>query len=231
MSAHKGVDVFYKDMNHFACLASDSDSSDEEVAPSSASSASSAPSSSASSASSAPASSSKNVAPSVPTEQYRVWLQDDTPGNRFTVQPTTFSSPFTKAKRWTRARFQEDSDGWTSISWSQPQFVEDSVAEPALDAKSVGSTPSDEDIPPVQTSSTHEFPSLLLRSTVDESPSQQQQQTSSTAAMWAERVKKQLDKAEAVREEKGRLKAEAVREGAKLDDRLSFFRRARVVEE
>ena len=228
MSAHKGVDVFYKDMNHFACLASDSDSSDEEVAPSSASSA---PSSSASSAPSAPASSRNDVAPSVPTEQYRVWLQDDTPGNRFTVQPTTFSSPFTKAKRWTRARFQEDSDGWTSISWSQPQFVEDSVAEPVLDAKSVDSTPSDEDIPPVQTSSKHEFPSLLLRSTVDESPLQQQQQTSSTAAMWAERVKKQLDKAEAAREEKGRLKAEAVREGAKLDDRLSFFRRARVVEE
>jgi hypothetical protein len=48
--------------------------------------------------------------------------------------------------------------------------------------------------------------------------------------MWAERVKKQLDKAEAAREEKGRLKAEA-REETPLDDRLSFFRRARVVEE
>ena len=218
MSAHKGVDVFVKDMNHFACLASDSESSDDEQV---SHELDSAPASSAPASSSAPA--------PAPAEQYRVWLQDDTPGNRFTVQPTTFSSPFTKGKRWTRARFQEDSDGWTSISWSQPQFVEDSVDQkPALDTKSVDSTPSDEDIPPVQTSSTQEFPSLLLRSTIDESPLQQ---PSSTAAMWAERVKKQLDKAEAAREEKGRLKAEAVREGAKLDDRLSFFRRARVVEE
>ena len=201
MSAHKGGVVIVGHKNQFACLASDSEGEEVSV--------------------------NNSVEVVSPPPQYRVWEKDDTSANRFTVgqttkEPSVFSSPFTKSsKRWARPRFQEDGDGWTSISWTQPQFVDD-----ASTSSSATSAVSDEDIPVVETASTQEFPSLLLRSTIDEDTSV----TVSTAAMWAERVKKQLDKAEAVREEKGRLKAIA-EDPVKLDDRLSFFRRARVVEE
>jgi hypothetical protein len=224
MGKKKDTYVYAPQKNQFACLATDTDSdSESEVPPSASASAPSAPSALAPPAPSPPASAS-TAATNVATDresQYRVWITDDVSANRFGVQPPPFSSPFTKgSQRWNRPRFQEDGDGWTSISWTQPQFVEDT-------AKSVASTPSEEDdASPVQTlpGGTTEFPSLLLRSTIDSAP------PPVTAAMWAERVKKQLDKAEAAREEKGRLKAEA-REETPLDDRLSFFRRARVVEE
>ena len=214
MGKKKDTYVYTPQKNQFACLATDTDSDTESEGVECLASSAASSASAAAAAPAAPVDSEKE-------SQYRVWLTDDVSANRFGVQPPPFSSPFTKgSQRWNRPRFQEDSDGWTSISWTQPQFVEDT-------AKSVASTPSEEDdASPVQAvrGGTTEFPSLLLRSTLDSAP------PPVTAAMWAERVKKQLDKAEAAREEKGRLKAEA-REETPLDDRLSFFRRARVVEE
>ena len=166
-------EVYVADKNPFACLASDSDSdSDSSLAP-----AILAPSP-------APA----------PPAQFRVWADEAVPG-----ASNVFSTPFTRAsvqKRWNHPRFQEDSEGWTSISWTQPQFVDDVASE----KKSVT---SEEDIP-VPVIPPQEFPSLLLRGTIDDVKE-------TPAAVWAERVKKQLDKAEAAR-------------ATRREGRLSFFR-------
>ena len=108
-----------------------------------------------------------------------------------------FSSPFHRAKlaekkRWNRPRFQKDDEGWVSISWNQPQFLDESE-------------PKEESLTPPAKEGHIEFPSLLLRGSVDTEPEKD------SAAVWAERVKKCLEKAESRPSPK---------------ERLSFFRRA-----
>lgn len=143
---------------------------------------------------------------------FRVWVRDDKEGSsdRFNSDEhsTLFSSPFHRTKlaekkRWNRPRFQKDDDGWVSISWNQPQFLEE--PEGTL-------TPPESD-----------FPSLLLRGSeapkiLSESIDRHTDTSDKdSAAVWAERVKKCLEKAELSRP------AKEPREGL---DRLSFFRRA-----
>jgi hypothetical protein len=172
----KKEEVYVEDKNPFACLASDSDSdSDSSLAP-------------------AIVSVTRPTIGSVSPAQFRVWADEAVPG-----ASNVFSTPFSRAavqKRWNHPRFQEDSEGWTSISWTQPQFIDDAASE----KKSVT---SEEDIP-VPVIPPQEFPSLLLRGTIDDVKE-------TPAAVWAERVKKQLDKAEAAR-------------ATRREGRLSFFR-------
>jgi len=186
--------------NSFALLESDSDESYQ--APQSEVKAAPAPAS-------APPSDSLDNQP-----QFRVWARGPEDAHesqrnqsRFTgdeILPPKdlsilFSSPFHRAKiaekkRWNRPRFQKDDEGWVSISWNQPQFLDES--EPKETQESL--------TPPAKEGHI-EFPSLLLRGSVDTEPEKD------SAAVWAERVKKCLEKAESRPSPK---------------ERLSFFRRA-----
>jgi len=183
-------EVYVADKNPFACLASDSDSENDlpaVLAAVPAKSTTTTPHTSRNTPVSAPTATTSSSA------QFRVWADEPVPGSS-----NVFNAPFNRTiqKRWNNPRFKEDSEGWTSISWTQPQFVDDATSE----KKSVS---SEEDIP-VPVIPPQEFPSLLLRGTIDDVKE-------TPAAVWAERVKKQLDKAEAAR-------------ATRREGRLSFFR-------
>ena len=62
--------------------------------------------------------------------EFRTWaLPEESRFQTDDVKRNIFSSPFSKAKKmskhWSRPRFREDDDGWTSIHWNQPQFQDD----------------------------------------------------------------------------------------------------------
>jgi len=65
-----------------------------------------------------------------PEPEFRTWVIHEQ--SRFQsdeIKKNIFSSPFSKSKKtskqWSRPRFREDDDGWTSIRWNQPQFQDD----------------------------------------------------------------------------------------------------------
>jgi len=159
--------------------------------------------------------------------EFRVWKRDD---HRFVneVRRNIFSSPFSKKRS---VRHQKDDDGWTSIRWNQPQFQEETaaaaatapapvattvattVAVPVAVSKAVSTEEADEYIYESATPSycsgtdgeadtaVQTFPSLLTRGN-----------DVLTAQMWAERIKKSLEKAKAP--------------PVQSQERISFFRKS-----
>lgn len=122
---------------------------------------------------------------------FRVWSLDESE-KRFKQDTNIFSSPFSRKKGWAKPRFKEDSEGWVSIE----------VGHPAEEGPSVEETMEDFSLAP------QEFPSMLTRGDQE------------TAAIWAEKVKKSLDRAEKIRVEFKRGKDNS----SDMGTRLSFFR-------
>lgn len=133
------------------------------------------------------------VAPVSP--QFRVWNTDD--DTRFKRENNIFSSPFSRKRGAMRPRFKEDNEGWVSIQVGQPE------ESPPLDS---GLT---EDIPDISLPP-QAFPSMLNRGDQE------------TALIWAEKVKKSLERAERLRGEFKRGKDAVYSSGSKL----SFFRKS-----
>lgn len=106
-----------------------------------------------------------------PSPPFRVW--SDTP-SRF-KNDHIFSSPFSRKKtHWSRPRFKEDSEGWTSIQ----------VPASADAGEDAG---AGEDKAPT------DFPSLLTRSSGGDANASDDHQS---ALAWAEKVKRSLERAE-----------------------------------
>jgi len=128
-------------------------------------------------------------------QAYRTWIRDESE-NRFTgdeVKKNIFSSPFSKHKKqWAQPRFREDSEGWVSIRWSQPQFEEQSTEPDTLSVKYEPRSESFED------SNETQFPSLLKRgnANISTKPVSSAEDDTLNASMWAEKIKKSLEKAE-----------------------------------
>jgi len=109
---------------------------------------------------------------------------------RFKNDTNIFSSPFSRKKGWSKPRFKEDGEGWVSIEVGKPEEVE---VSPAIEDFSLAP---------------QEFPSMLTRGDQE------------TATIWAEKVKKSLERAEKIRVEFKRGKDNS----ADMGTRLSFFR-------
>jgi hypothetical protein len=141
---------------------------------------------------------------------YRTWIRDESE-NRFAgdeVKKNIFSSPFSKHKKsWSQQRGREDSEGWVSIRWTQPQFEESTVSEP--DVLSVEYEPRTEEM---------QFPSLLTRgnANIPTRPISSPEEDAISASMWAEKIKKSLEKAEQNRIQKQKEEPSPTR--------LSFFK-------
>ena len=157
------------------------------------------------------------IEPVVEQQQFRTWVRDESE-QRFTneeIKGNIFSSPFSKSKhiqkQWSKPRFREDTDGWVSIRWSQPQFQDN------FEILDEGSCKDKVQVEETQ------FPSLLTRG---ECVKQSQEDTIS-AVVWAEKIKKNLERAELSRCAKARENSQKFIEPF---GRLSFFRRPMVVE-
>jgi hypothetical protein len=153
-------------------------------------------------------------------QQFRTWVRDESE-QRFTneeIKGNIFSSPFSKTKhiqkQWSKPRFREDTDGWVSIRWSQPQFQDN------LEFLDEGSIQQVEDKVKIEET---QFPSLLMRG----DSVKQSQEDNISAVVWAEKIKKNLERAELTRCAKARENSQKFIEPF---GRLSFFRRPMVVE-
>ena len=154
---------------------------------------------------------------------FRTWVHEEE--NRFKhedMKKNIFSSPFSKGKKmmkqWSRPRFKENEEGWTSIRWSQPQFQDE---EEDFEKVSV--------IYEARVSDTQEeYPSIGNTKSarpIEDIWNQKEEEVLSAVA-WAERIKRSLEKAELSR----LLKAKESRTVDQPDfkeslSRLSFFRR------
>jgi hypothetical protein len=154
-------------------------------------------------------------------QQFRTWTRDESE-QRFTneeIKGNIFSSPFSKTKhiqkQWSKPRFREDNDGWVSIRWSQPQFQDNFEVHDEVSAK-------DQTQDKVQVEES-QFPSLLTRG----DSVKQSQEDNISAVVWAEKIKKNLERAELTRCAKARENSQKFIEPF---GRLSFFRRPMVVE-
>lgn len=127
----------------------------------------------------------------------RVWTIDEA-DIRFKNDTNIFSSPFSRKKNWARPRFKEDDEGWVSIQVGQPETSEVSeISEtPHISETNTSEVPG------------QAFPSMLTRGDQE------------IAMIWADKVKKSLEKAEKVRSEFKRGKT------ADIGTKLSFFRKA-----
>jgi hypothetical protein len=121
---------------------------------------------------------------------FRVWSLDDAE-KRFKNDTNVFSSPFSRKKGWSKPRFKEDGEGWVSIEVGKP--VEDEEEQAPVEDFSLAP---------------QEFPSMLTRGDQE------------TATLWAEKVKKSLERAEKIRVEFKRGKDNS----SDMGTRLSFFR-------
>jgi hypothetical protein len=137
-----------------------------------------------------------------PPPRVRVWTIDDA-DIRFKNDTNIFSSPFSRKKNWTRPRFKEDDEGWVSIQVGQPDKSDEAEVTDMPEISEISYT-SKEEIP----SQGQAFPSMLTRGDQE------------IALVWAEKVKKSLEKAEKVRSEFKRGKI------ADIGTKLSFFRKA-----
>ena len=128
---------------------------------------------------------------------FRVWSLDDAE-KRFKNDTNIFSSPFSRKKSWSKPRFKEDGEGWVSIEVGKPSEGQEQENE------------QEQDLPAMEEFSLapQEFPSMLTRGDQE------------TATLWAEKVKKSLDRAEKIRVEFKRGKDNSPDMGT----RLSFFR-------
>jgi len=132
---------------------------------------------------------------------FRVWSLDDSE-KRFKNDTNIFSSPFSRKKGWSKPRFKEDGEGWVSIEVGKPesegcQPEGEGEAEPEAEAEAEANF-----------SLVQEFPSMLTRGDQE------------AATIWAEKVKKSLDRAEKIRVEFKRGKDNS----SDIGTRLSFFR-------
>ena len=134
---------------------------------------------------------------------FRVWSIDDAE-KRFKNDTNIFSSPFSRKKGWSKPRFKEDGEGWVSIE----------VGKPTSDSVKQEEAPNVEVVEDFSLTP-QEFPSMLTRGDQE------------TAAIWAEKVKKSLDRAEKVRVEFKRGKDNSYDMGT----RLSFFRGGNICSE
>jgi hypothetical protein len=135
-----------------------------------------------------------------PSPPFRVW--SDTP-SRF-KNDHIFSSPFSRKKtHWSRPRFKEDSEGWTSI---QVPGLASASASASAESDSSAAPVTDEN---PQT----DFPSLLTRSSGGDLNASDDHQS---ALAWAEKVKRSLERAENGRYESKQFS----------DTSISFFRKA-----
>jgi hypothetical protein len=150
-------------------------------------------------------------------------------------EKAAFGSPFSRSKpRWTRPRFKDDSDGWVSLRWNQPQFVEETASsqgeQPPLAVTYQPRTPPYYPADPSQGGGAVTPPfeldaapvsKIVLEDTI--TPAKEQLEQLSALA-WAERIKKSLEKAEQARAGKAReLKTDE--DFKEALGRLSFFRR------
>ena len=154
-------------------------------------------------------------------QQFRTWVRNESE-QRFTneeIKGNIFSSPFSKTKhiqkQWSKPRFREDNDGWVSIRWSQPQFQDNLEFLDEVSAK-------DQMQDKVQVEES-QFPSLLMRG----DSVKQSQEDNISAVVWAEKIKKNLERAELSRCAKARENSQKITDSF---GRLSFFRRPMVVE-
>jgi hypothetical protein len=158
---------------------------------------------------------------------FRTWSHQEEE-NRFKTEDmkkNIFSSPFSKGrkglKQWSRPRFKENEEGWMSIRWNQPQFQE----EEEFEKVAVEYEPrTEEDFPALIESAALESRKVMV---VEDSPaSWNKEEEALTAVVWAERIKRSLEKAELSRS----IKAKETRTIDQPDfkeslGRLSFFRR------
>ena len=164
---------------------------------------------------------------------FRVWTQAEEE-NRFKneeIKNNIFSSPFSKGKKvvsrqWSRPRFKENEEGWTSIRWNQPQFqneeeVPDAEVEKQLEAEEVHEEPEPE-------AEAEAFPSLRKS---EPWSSSRPDQESVSAVVWAERIRRSLERAEASRAAKSKDSRLVDQDDFKESlGRLSFFRRPVITE-
>ncbi len=182
---------------------------------------------------------------------FRTWERDEKDTRFEEIQhnkhgKNIFSSPFTKQKRPHGGRrvYKEDKDGWTSIQWNKPQFIndDDTEAEVAKVMEAIAEGVYDTVVAPPVSKEDEElaakakvpdqaFPSLLHRNPIvleNTIPTTNMDVNSENvqALMWAERIKKSLEKAEKSRIMTSAKAAAAAREEFEKDlGRLSFFRR------
>jgi hypothetical protein len=129
---------------------------------------------------------------------FRVWSVDDAE-KRFKHDTNIFSSPFSRKKGWSKPRFKEDGEGWVSIEVGKEDFSLTQESAPEATQELAPEAPQ-------------EFPSMLNRGDQEK------------AAIWAEKVKKSLERAEKIRVEFKRGKDNSPDMGT----RLSFFRSGNV---
>lgn len=132
---------------------------------------------------------------------FRVWSVDDSE-KRFKNDTNIFSSPFSRKKGWAKPRFKEDVEGWVSIELGQHDTLDLNSQEPSPSPPLV----AEESV--LEESVPQEFPSMFTRGDQE------------TAAVWAEKVKKSLERAEKVRVEFKRSRDNS----SNIGTRLSFFR-------
>jgi hypothetical protein len=133
---------------------------------------------------------------------FRKWITEE--DSRFKSDTTNiFSSPFYKgmrSKQWGK-RTKEDTDGWISIRWNEPQFQDTGSDEERAD---VIYEPREDSI------TVEPKPTIVMKDSITT-------QETLTAIAWAEKIKKSLETAESARSHKTEYK-EAL-------GKLSFFRK------
>jgi len=155
---------------------------------------------------------------------FRVWTQAEEE-NRFKteeIKNNIFSSPFSKGKKvvsrqWSRPRFKENEEGWTSIRWNQPQFQnEEEQDQEQAKAEEVHEGADAE-------TEADAFPSLRKS---EPWGSSRPDQESVSAVVWADRIRRSLERAEASRAAKSKDSRLVDQDDFKESlGRLSFFRR------
>lgn len=134
-------------------------------------------------------------------QPFRKWITEE--DSRFKSDTTNiFSSPFYKgmrSKQWGK-RVKEDTDGWISIRWNEPQFQDTGSDEERADV--IYEPREDITIEPK--------PTIVMKDSITT-------QETLTAIAWAEKIKKSLETAESARSHKTEYK-EAL-------GKLSFFRK------
>lgn len=143
----------------------------------------------------------EKVESKVEVQPFRKWITEE--DSRFKSDTTNiFSSPFYKgmrSKQWGK-RVKEDTDGWISIRWNEPQFQDTGSDEERADV--IYEPREDITIEPK--------PTIVMKDSITT-------QETLTAIAWAEKIKKSLETAESARSHKTEYK-EAL-------GKLSFFRK------
>lgn len=171
-----------------------------------------------------------------PSPPFRTWAVDgDEKRWNLDGKKNIFSSPFSKQKRTSSRPYQPESkEGWTSIRLPEeyeaktPPFPETQTETAETQEKEKDEELPKLDLPP------QEFPSLFTRGnakgivleTTIPTPSLADSLENVSALMWAERIKRSLERAEQIRAEKARQPTASAEDLMRSVGRLSFFRRS-----